>query len=213
MTSTELPAEIKAERSPEEAALMMRLRVFGNMRWAAIIGIVVATLIASRVFHIGFPAVPVYITCLFIALYNLVLVWQLRSLEKQAAGSIVPKARTYGNLHIFLDLMALIVILHFTGGIENPFLFYFVFHIILASIVLQYRNVYLLATVAILMLILLVGLEYGAVLPHVNLAGFAPPTLYRQGSYILAVSASLATLLYGSAYMATAISTLLFFHA
>jgi signal transduction histidine kinase len=107
---------------------------------------------------------------------------------------------------LFLDLIALTVILHFTGGIENPFIFYFVLHITAASISLHYRVVYLLATSALLMVMLLVGLEFAGAIPHINLVGFAAPTLYQEGSYILAILVVLATLLYTAAYMVTAIS-------
>ncbi len=196
----------ETEYTPEESALLMRLGVLVKLRWLAILGVIVATLLASQVFHIGFSALPVYATCVFMALYNLVLRQQVRSLKTEKAGVVIPKARTYSNIHIFLDLLALTVILHFTGGIENPFLFYFVLHIILASIVLSYKAVYLLATAAILMLVLLAGLEYSGAIPHNNLVGFVPPTLYRQGSYIMAVLASLATILYVSTYVATAVS-------
>ena len=127
-------------------------------------------------------------------------------MKPEATIWVIQKARTYGNIHIFLDLIALTVLLHFTGGIENPFVFYFVFHIILASIALPYKRVYLLASSAILMVSLLVFLEYSGVIPHHNLEGFAQPERYMEGGYILAVLASLATILYGSAYMATAIS-------
>ncbi len=196
----------ETEYTPEESALVMRVGVLVNMRWLAILGVIIATLLASQVFHISFSALPVYITCAFMALYNLVLLQQVRSLKTEKANLVIRKARTYGNIHIFLDLLALTVILHFTGGIENPFLFYFVFHIILASIALPYRTVYFLATSAILMVILLVGLEYSGVIPHINLEGFVPPMLYKERSYIVAVLASLATILYASTYMATAIS-------
>ena len=206
MNNRLLTEEDGTEYLPEEAALLMRLKVFVNMRWLAILGIIVASLVASQIFHISFSAFPVYLICAFMALYNLVLFWQLRNLKPEKTGSVIQKARTYGNTHIFLDLIALTVILHFTGGIENPFLFYFVFHIILASIALPYTAVYLLATAAVLMLMLLVGLEYSGVIPHTNLEGFASPTLYKQGSYVVAVLASLVTILYGSTYMATAIS-------
>jgi NhaP-type Na+/H+ or K+/H+ antiporter len=47
--------------TPEEAALLVRLRVFVNMRWLAIIGVLIATIVASLGFHIGFPTLPVYI--------------------------------------------------------------------------------------------------------------------------------------------------------
>ena len=201
-----LPEEGEAEYLPEEAALLMRLRVFVNMRWLAILGIIIATLVASEVFHIGFVTFPVYIICAFMVLYNLVLLRQLRGLKPEKAGSVIQRARNYGNIHIFLDLIALTVLLHFTGGIENPFIFYFVFHIISASILLHYRTVYLLATAAISMVTLLVWLEYSGVIPHVNLEGFVLPTRYQEEHRILAVLACLATMLYGTAYIATAIS-------
>ncbi len=195
----------EAGYTPEEATLLMRLNVFINMRWLAILGIIIAAQLASQVFHISFPILPVYITCVFMVAYNLVLLRQFQALKREKPGSVIQKTRTYGNIHIFLDLFALAVLLHFTGGIENPFVFYFVFHILLASIALRYTTVYLLATSAIVLVALLVGLEYATVIPHVNLVGFARPELYRQPSYVLAVVAALATLLYGSAYMATAI--------
>ena len=195
-----------AEHLPEEAALLMRLRVYVNLRWLAILGIVIATLVASQLFHIGFPTLPVYIICAFIALYNLVFLRELRGLQRREAGSIIHRARIYGNIHIFLDLVSLTAILHFTGGIENPFIFFFVLHIIGASVVLPYKTVYLLATAALVMVSLLVGLEYGGVIPHINLEGFILPARYREGDRILAVLVALATILYATTYMATAIS-------
>jgi len=66
--------------------------------------------------------------------------------------------------------------------------------------------VYVVATAALLMVSLLVGLEYAGAIPHVNLVGFAEPVLYKEVSYILAVLATLAAILYGTTYMATAIS-------
>jgi signal transduction histidine kinase len=194
------------ERSPEEAALLTRLDIFVRMRWLAIVGIVLATVVASRGFNVRFPTVPVYVICGLIALYNLGLLGQLGILARSAPGRLIPRARVLGNVHILLDLVALTSILHFTGGIENPFLFFFVFHIITASVVLPYRSVYSLAAAATLLFALLVGLEYSGVFPHHNLEGFVDPGRYLQASYIFAVMASLATILFSSAYMATAIA-------
>jgi len=206
MNNKALRQENEREDIPEEAALIMRLRVFVTMRWITVIGIIIAALVASMVIKISFPTLPVYITAAVIALYNLVLLWQLRNLEAKKPDSIIQIARTFGNIHLFLDLIALTVLLHFTGGIENPFIFYFVLHITAASISLHYRVVYILATSALSMVALLVGLEYAGAIPHINLAGFAAPTLYREGSYIIAILVALATLLYATAYMVSAIS-------
>jgi len=204
--SDKLPTEEEPEYTPEEATLMMRLRVFTTMRWFAILGVVIATLIASLGFHIGFSTLPVYIICVFMALYNLVLLRQIRTLEAERADLVIQKGRTLSYLHIILDLITLTMLLHFTGGIENPFIFFFVFHIIAGSIVLHYRLVYLLATLAIVMVMLLVGLEYTGIIPHVNLVGFVAPERYKDVSRILAVLAALATILYAATYMGTAVA-------
>lgn len=194
------------ERTPEEATLVMRLGVFNNMRWFAILGVIVVTVVARYAFDIGFTTLPVYIVCVFMALYNLVLTQQVRGLKKLPLPRVIPRVRRYTYIHILLDMFALTVILHFTGGIENPFMFFFVFHIVLASIGLNYRVVYLLSTIAIAFMTLMVVMEYTSVIDHVNLQGFASPTLYREGSYIVARLVTLALLLYCITYVTTAIA-------
>ena len=192
--------------TPEEEALLVRLRVFVGMRWLAIIGVLTATLVASLVFHIGFPTLPVYIVCIFMVLYNLVFFFQARNLKNEPGGMVQHKAITYSNVHIILDMLTITVLIHFTGGIENPFIFYFVFHAIAASISLPRRTTYTLATLALALVLLVVGLEYAGWIPHYNLQGFADPTLYRKASYVLPVLVALATVLYGATYLTTAIS-------
>ncbi|MBA7485504.1 MAG: hypothetical protein GH158_06595 [Dehalococcoidia bacterium] len=213
--------------TPEESALVVRIGVFVKMRWLAIAGVLIASLIATQAFHIQFSLVPIYIICAVMTVYNFLFLYQARHLNAEISDSlpetlavplrhllIIPRAtspllaraRATGNVHIIVDLAALTVLLHYTGGIENPFIFYFVFHVILAGILLHYRVAYLVATWAILTVLLLVGLEYYEVIPHVHLEGFAAAGLYQQGSYILSVLLALSTCLYASAYMVTSIS-------
>ena len=205
MDSKVLNVEV-VERTPEEETLIMRLRVFNNMRWVAIFGVIVVTLTARYVFHISFPTLPVYIICVFMVLYNLVLMRQVRDIHKLRPDLIVPHVRRYTYSHITLDMVALTILLHFTGGIENPFIFFFVFHIILASIGLNYKVVYLLSTMAISMVALLVGLEYAGLIPHVNLEGFVLATRYQEPSRILGTMSALAVLLFGTTYVTTAVA-------
>jgi signal transduction histidine kinase len=193
------------EHHPEEAAFKMWLKVFLTVRWITVLGILAATLVASRVFDIEFPTVPAYGVCAFVALCNLALLFQSRSLGKMPASLAIRRARIYGTIHLLLDLAAFAVLLHFTGGIENPFIFYFVLHIIGASIILHYTSVYLLATSVIVMVSLLVGLEYAGVIPHINLVGFADPGLYQKGGYVLAVLVVLGSALFAATYMATSV--------
>src|SRR4030067_2258686 len=138
------PGVTPVEGTPEEETLVMRLHVFNYMRWVAIAGIIAVTVIARYVFHIGFSTLPIYIICIFMALYNLVLMQQVRGLNNIPEPQIIPRVRQYTYTHILLDMSALTVILHFSGGIENSFIFFFVIHTVLASIGLNYRIVYLL---------------------------------------------------------------------
>jgi len=204
--SNRIPVTEETERTPEEQTLIMRLRVFNNMRWFAILGVIIVTLTARYAFHIGFPTPPIYIICVFMALYNLLLMWQVKGIDKLQPHLIIPRVRKYTYMHILLDMVALTVLLHFSGGIENPFIFFFVLHIILASIGLNYRIVYLLSTIAMALVILLVSLEYTEVIPHVNLEGFVLPTRYQEYPRVLSEVIALAVLLYGATYVTTSVA-------
>jgi len=207
MTTSSAPLEAPTGYSPEEAALLMRLRVFVNMRWLAIAGVLVAALVASLAFHIGFPVVAVYSVCGSMVLYNFLFVFQARAVSKEKPGRVVSRAIAYSDAQIVFDLIALVVLLHFTGGIENPFIFYFVFHAILASVSLSRRATFSVATMALVLVLLLVGLEYAGWLRHYNLQGFVDPTLYKNTRYVLAVLVTLTTMMYGATYMTAAISS------
>lgn len=120
--------ERSPELTPEEAALVFRIGIFVKMRWMAIAGVLIASLLATRVFNISFPLLPVYIICAIMAGYNLWFLYQARSISGKTAGSltesltmpirqllVIPKstsplieqARAIGNIHITVDLVVL----------------------------------------------------------------------------------------------------------
>ena len=197
--------EKTADYSPEERALILRLSVYVNMRWLAIPAIVIATLVASMVFHIGFPTLPVYIICAIIALYNFLLFRLTQGLKKQKPELVIRRAEAYGYIQVILDLLVLTALLHFTGGIENPFIFMYIIHTTAAAIFLSERRAYELTTLAMVMVTLLVLLEYFGIIPHVNLEGFVLPYRYEELSRVLVVLVALATLAYALVYVTSAV--------
>jgi signal transduction histidine kinase len=197
--------EKTADYSPEERALILRLRVYVNMRWLAIPAIIIVTLVASMVFRIGFPTLPVYIICAIIAVYNFLLFRWTQGLEKQKPELVIRRAEVYGNAQVILDLIMLTVLLHFTGGIENPFVFLYIIHTSAAAIFLPKRRVYELTTLALVMAALLFFLEYFEIIPHVNLEGFVLPYRYKELSRVVAVLVALVALAYSFVYLVTAI--------
>jgi signal transduction histidine kinase len=191
--------------SPEERALILRLRVYVNMRWLAIPAIVIATLVASKVFHIGFSTLPVYVICAIIAVYNCGLFFWTQSLSKQKPELVIRQAEIYGNAQVILDLIGLTALLHFTGGIENPFIFLYIIHTTAAAIFLSRRWAYALTTLAMVMVTALAFFEYFEIIPHINLEGFVLPYRYRELGRVIAVLVALATLAYLFVYLVTAI--------
>jgi signal transduction histidine kinase len=175
------------------------------MRWIAIPAIIIATLIASKVFHIGFPTLPVYVICAIIAIYNSLLFYLTQSLRRQKPELVIRRVEAYGNAQVILDLVVLTVLIHFTGGIENPFIFLYIIHTSAAAIFLSRRWAYGLTTLAVAMATVMIFLEYFGTIPHVNLEGFVLSYRYQQLSRVLAVLVTLATLAYAFDYVITAI--------
>jgi signal transduction histidine kinase len=204
--SNKLPEEEKAtDYSPEERALILRLGVYVNMRWLAILAIIIATLVATKIFGIYLPTIPVYVICVVIASYNLAFLRLTQDLKAQKSELVVKKAEAYGNIQAFLDLVTLTVLLHYTGGIENPFIFIYIIHTTASGIFLSRRRSYQLTTLAMVMATLLVFLEYTWIVPHVNLTGFVLAYRYRDLGYVIGVLVALVTLAYASTYVTTSI--------
>jgi len=198
--------ELSLEYTPEEATLIQRIHYFTNFRWIAAIGVAVLALFANSILQVEFPTLPVYVIAVGIALYNLIFWFQARGLAPENTIDLVERARRFAAVQSVVDLLALTVLLHFTGGIETPLVFYFVFHITVASILLSSKAAYSLATLAVVLLCSLIGLEYFGIIPHIHLGGFVSPDLYHQETYILAILFTFATVLYISTYMATSIA-------
>ena len=206
MNSTSSEAGKTTDYSPEQRALVLRLRVYVNLRWIAVLAIFIAALVASKVFYISFPTLPVYIIGVVIAFYNSFLFWLTRGLEKQGPESVIRRADLYGNVQVFLDLVMFTLLLHFTGGVENPFIFLYIIHINAAAIFLSRRRVYELTTLAMVIMALVVFLEYFGKIPHVNLEGFVDPNRYKELGFVIPVLGALTTLAYTTIYVTTAIN-------
>lgn len=199
-------SQVAREQTPEESTAIRRIQYGINFRWLAVIGIVVITLFANLVFGIRFPILPVLAIALIITIYNIAFWRYTERLESEEPATVIPRVRRYVWVQSVADLIATTAIMHFAGGVENPLILYYVFHVILASIILPYRLAYLLATLAVGLFTSLVGLEYFQIIPHFHLEGFVPADLHLQTNYVLAVLFGFGTTLYISTYLTTAIA-------
>jgi len=190
---------------PEESELLGRIHHFIHLRWLAVLGVVATALVADQVLHVGFAVVPVLGMALVIGLYNALFFFWARHLAQGELASLIERARRFASLQIAIDLVALTALLHFAGGVENPFLLFFVFHIINASLLLPTRSTYMAATLAVVLFSSMALLEYLDIIPHVSLQGFLPAGLYRHALYVSGVLVAFTATVYVAAYMATSI--------
>ena len=180
--------------------LIQRIGWLVKLRWIAIAGVFLTVSVASWGFDIIQPSLPLYLIAGLMVLYN----FEAQLYPKHIAEKPLASIKRHAGTHIVLDVLSLTVLIHFSGGIENPFIFYFIFHLVIASILLSKKVSYILATLNTLLLSSLIFLEHYAVLPHYHL-GFLPEDLWRNPIYISSVLFVFTSTLFFSVYLATSI--------
>ncbi len=220
---------------PATAELMERIGWFIRLRWVAVAGVALFVVAGRQFLPVDFHLPHVLTTVALLALYNgwatlffrklipptpvpatppppanapppLLAGWLLpRTLRSMGYDPEVIRVVYFVNVQMLLDLLFLAVLIHFTGGIENPLRVFFLFHVIIAAILLSRRATYLYATVALLHMSVVALGEMLGWLPHYTLAAH-----WRQGGYADAHLAGtqlflLGTTLYITAYMASSI--------
>jgi len=119
---------------------------------------------------------------------------------------VVGRAATLASAQITVDLIAVAALVHLSGGIENPFIFYSVFHVVIASILLSRPATFLKAGLG-LGLASAVGVgEWLSWLPHVPLGLLPAEGAYRSGAFVVTQLFVLGSTLFLTAYIASAIS-------
>jgi signal transduction histidine kinase len=215
-------------RSPVEEELVERVAWQIQLRWFAAIGVLAAAWFADFILNIQLPVRTFYRLGLFILFYNVLFLIYLKQLQypsplrcsgynygallrfyrKHLEKEYIAQAATFdrfAKVQTGLDWLTMILLVHFSGGVESPLLFYFIFHIIIASILLSPHACYFFATLAVLAVGALAVLEYGGVISHISL-GFIPVPLYQNGLYIISVLVFFTTCLYISVYLATSVT-------
>lgn len=190
----------------QSTSLVQRAYWLVRLRWIAIAVLGVATFIASRVLHVSLPVHKLYLIAGLVIVYNFLL---FDLLKYFTWGGKSPPHKTIGRIITFqisADLFILTAILHYSGGIENPFFLYFVFHMVITSILLTPRQSYLQATLALFLFGLMVLLEHRGIIAHYKLIGFVDHDLYRDSLFVAGTFGIFLTTLYLVVYMTTSIS-------
>ena len=183
-----------------EDPLVARIRWLIALRWLAVAALFLVISGAYFVARLDLPLGPLFAGNLLLAALNGIYLL----LFKGSRGGT--RAAALANVQISLDLLLLTYLIHFSGGMVNPFVSFFIFHMVIASILLSNRAAYLQASLAAAALALDTAGEQLGILQSYSLAGFA---LLRAGPSVwpglVARWSVLAATLFITVYVSTTI--------
>lgn len=190
-----------------EKGLRDRLIWIIKLRWVAIAGVFLVITVTRQIFGLKLPFTALYFGNAVLMIYNGFLhFYYHRLISQKSDPHRFRKMNRFAVLQISVDLVLLAYFIHFSGGIENPFIFYFIFHMVIASILLSNKAAYMQATFAIFLLGTVIVAEQTRILPHFHLTGFIPQeNCLLNPTYNLGVFLIFASTLYMTVYMTTSI--------
>ncbi len=162
----DVPAELHKRKRIILGELRERTLWFIKLRWMVPLGIAVGTALAQWI-GVEFNAGALLgVACLILA-YNIVFYLIGRRIEAEAYRKEDIEHFTYWQ--VGFDYGTMFLLIHFTGGIASPFIFFFIFHITFSAIFLPRRSTYTFAVIAAAGMGLIAAAEYLGWIPHHDL--------------------------------------------
>ena len=179
-----------------------------RLRYYAVVMLVVSLVGAMALLNVSkiqIAAILVISTVIF--LYNLLLNRLLLKYDS-VQGNI--NSIHISLLQIILDLFQLFLIIYFTGGVESPVFVFFVFHIIIGSILLPIIVIYAIAFSVSLLITLMAFLELWGIVPHQPLNGLFAIPVYNKTEFVVVYLLVFNIMVYVCIYLTNKISRQLF---
>lgn len=153
---------------------------------------------------------PLWICSASILAYNLAFARAVRHQKEKWD----PEAKLHGVkfalMQICTDFLALLAIIYFTGGVETPFYVFFVFHIIIGSLILPGRIVVMLLVAVVATTLSAAIAELNGIIPHNGIDGLLPAPLYNNEIYVAVFFTFFSLTLFISIYLANSIAKSLY---
>lgn len=145
-------AESEAYEFSTQAVWIIRLR------WVAVAGVILTALVCKYLLGVisGFSSLALVLIAIAMVGYNLLF----SALAPKDLGGI-----RVAFAQVFLDLASLTLMIYFTGGMQNPFFIFYIFHIVIAGILLRKSQTYFVAATACLLFCSMALLQELGVVP------------------------------------------------
>ncbi len=196
----------------EEFWLTIRRRNlwFIKLRYAAVIMLFLIMFLSEYFLGISFSVLQhktIIIVTISILIYNL-LFHYIRQFLKHDTDKFNPLHLSV--LQMIFDLIALMIIVYFTGSIESPLLLFFVFQMIIGSLILPGFVIYLFAFLVVATVWVITTGEYYSLIQHNHIVGFLPSPLHQNFNYVLAINTSFGFMIFMVVLIANRIANQLY---
>ena len=146
-------ALLRPEDVQEQDALRSQIAWFNRLRLVVAAGVIWLCALATHVFDLIADPWPLYSLGAAIVLVDGIYILAFRRLARSDLRTL----RRHVYLQIAVDLAILTALLHYSGGITNPLVLFYLFHAFIAALVLSVEAA---VAVAFASLLLLVGLGF-----------------------------------------------------
>lgn len=167
-----------------------------RLRWFAAGGYFIATFIAKNTVDLNLPYDRIWIVLAILTAINLIYYTILKVVKDFSFNTEL----LFLSVHIIIDLILLTLLLHFSGGIENPIFFFYLFHVVMSSIVFPGWIPFLIATFIIWLFAGLILLEYTHIAYHYCIYN---GTMHDNQVYLVLVFVIFTITVYVSTYICT----------
>jgi signal transduction histidine kinase len=207
LTIINRPARHRPFWLPAETSLIEGVRWLIQLRWLAIAGVIGAAAAGTLIFRLPLFWEGILGVALILALLNgtyyLILYKRYKGREREPGA--LNRAVFFAHLQIFIDLLLLTLLLYFAGGAINPFSFFYIFHIIITSILISRRDSYLQAAWAVILFVTLVFLTASSKVPYFPLYAGLDRARILSREQMLILIASFAITIFIAAFLTNSI--------
>jgi signal transduction histidine kinase len=165
-------------------AHILFVKWFIRIRWVAIAVLVVSNYLVNNILEISVEEIPIYILGSVLLILNILHRIILKKIVIDKTSNLTKRIKQEIHFQIITDLLILTLILHYSGGIENPLILFYFFHLIIASSIFTTLQSYVYAAFAIILAASMGILECFSVIPHYPLEGFITHDLFRNILYV-----------------------------
>ncbi len=181
------------------ASLRLRLDWLNRLRWGAVGVILSAVFVAGPWLNLELPMRGILTTAGGLLGLNLLYVVRNRRLPPVNIRSEIRLVK----VQMVGDLLILTELLNLTGGLENPFFFIYIIHVILASLLFKGREIYQIAALAVVLFTGETLGEFFGVLPHYHLLSAGDMT--HELPFVLAALGAFWLVMFTCAYLGASI--------